>query len=469
MAPRRRIPDDGSVVWVHGCAALALLAMASCESYAERALDPSAMLAALEREDESWATRDSASMSEAIAALRRHNPNVVAARATHAQASAIAAVATPPRNPQVGLGPLLFAGGGVATANRLGVQATLGWWLPLSARLARQDDVAAMRAQSALMATLATEREEYLALRRDWAAAALGHAMERASADLHHSTVVMADHRRRLAGGGGAATAVDVGLAELDQYTSHAAEHAARAEALSLRLRLAERCGLTPEAFAGLDDRCLPELPKTVPDVATLSALLPDAPALIRLGAEYRLAEAELHLEVARQYPDLNLGGSYERDQGVHRIALPFGIQLPVFDRNQKGIAAANGRRDALGQRYASEMRRRLHGLQGARALVVEQYGRWRHIRDEVHPIARELVELAQRAAQAGSLDAVGLLTLAARERSVRLDVLAAQRDLLAAWGRLEVLCGAPLLLFPDEPMPPLPTTPAPDPEDVPR
>ncbi|MGN0827787.1 MAG: efflux RND transporter permease subunit [Kiritimatiellia bacterium] len=64
--------------------------------------------------------------------------------------------------------------------------------------------------------------------------------------------------------------------------------------------------------------------------------------ALGRLGA----SEAELRLEVRRQYPEVSLSPLYEREDGSDRLGFGVGVSLPIWNRNRLAIAEATGRRE---------------------------------------------------------------------------------------------------------------------------
>ena len=64
--------------------------------------------------------------------------------------------------------------------------------------------------------------------------------------------------------------------------------------------------------------------------------------ALVRLGG----TEHELHAEIRKQYPDLKLGPAYANEEGLDRFGFIAGISVPLWNRNRKGIAEAESRRD---------------------------------------------------------------------------------------------------------------------------
>ena len=56
--------------------------------------------------------------------------------------------------------------------------------------------------------------------------------------------------------------------------------------------------------------------------------------------------EAAFQAEIRRQYPDLKLGPAYSREEGMDRFGIVAGLTLPLWNRNRKGIAEAEGKRD---------------------------------------------------------------------------------------------------------------------------
>ena len=60
--------------------------------------------------------------------------------------------------------------------------------------------------------------------------------------------------------------------------------------------------------------------------------------------------EAALETEIRRQYPDLKIGPAYSREEGLDRLGIVAGVTLPLWNRNRKGIAEAEGTRDEAKQ-----------------------------------------------------------------------------------------------------------------------
>ena len=67
----------------------------------------------------------------------------------------------------------------------------------------------------------------------------------------------------------------------------------------------------------------------------------------------YALAESRVRLEVARQFPDLELGPGFIWDQGVHRWTLALALPAVLGRRNRPAIRQAEAEREVAGLRVA--------------------------------------------------------------------------------------------------------------------
>jgi outer membrane protein TolC len=61
--------------------------------------------------------------------------------------------------------------------------------------------------------------------------------------------------------------------------------------------------------------------------------------------AQYAAAEAGLQLEIAKQYPDINIGPGYTYEETHNFFTVGFSTTVPFFNRNQGPIAEAEARR----------------------------------------------------------------------------------------------------------------------------
>ncbi|MEO7985285.1 MAG: TolC family protein [Gemmatimonadales bacterium] len=74
-------------------------------------------------------------------------------------------------------------------------------------------------------------------------------------------------------------------------------------------------------------------------------------PEIARSLAEYAIAEAQVKLRVAKQYPDLDLGPGFIWDQGVHRWTVALALPGLLAFRNRAPIVESETARGAAGAR----------------------------------------------------------------------------------------------------------------------
>ncbi|MBQ3098748.1 MAG: TolC family protein [Kiritimatiellae bacterium] len=148
--------------------------------------------------------------------------------------------------------------------------------------------------------------------------------------------------------------------------------------------------------------------------------------ALARLGG----TEKSLEAEIRRQYPDLKLGPAYANEEGLDRFGLIAGASIPLWNRNRKGIAEAEGRRDEA----------RLAAIDAWRALVCDAATARVHLSNLLMhpPVPANEREQADRLADAGELTPLDYLAVREQIFDLRLDELNWRRDVALAAAELE-------------------------------
>jgi outer membrane protein, heavy metal efflux system len=137
-------------------------------------------------------------------------------------------------------------------------------------------------------------------------------------------------------------------------------------------LSLASLIGLQEHALEKV--RISTEAVETVPSLAALS--LPDLrrtalfsrPDVLAALVEYDAAETSVRLEIAKQYPDLNIGPGYQWDQGENKWSFDFSLTLPVLKRNEGPIAEAEARRGEAEARLVALQARLIAEIETATA-----------------------------------------------------------------------------------------------------
>jgi len=366
------------------------------------------------------------------------------ARAALEVAKGVADVKTPLPNPSVDVVPT-YLPGDVLGATRWGVDAGFGWSIPLSGRLRLNDELNKFIAEQAVVNAVATEREQYLALRGEYATLAQAQKTLRAQVALADaSDAILAQNRRRAAAG--QLSQLQLKQSELEFLRTGLTVEAARVFLATARGRVAARTGFF---VRDLEAGQVPVLPGRVPSFEELeSVLLKDHPELNRRRAQYETSEKRLALEIAKQYPDLNLLGLWERETNENKFGLGFGIEIPIFDRNQLGIAQANGERDLIRIRFEARVALALAEIEAARARLVAQRRKLAFARAMVWPAAVETLRLARRAREAGDVSDLRFLAAVSTQREVQLEILGLENAVYEAWADLERAVGAPLLQF---------------------
>ena len=130
----------------------------------------------------------------------------------------------------------------------------------------------------------------------------------------------------------------------------------ARQKAADARVSVADAIGLPARAVAGVDfSYDLSVRPPAADDLNSShlrDEALTNRADILGALADYAAAQSALQLEIAKQYPDINLGPGYTYDHGEHTFTFAITAELPIFDQNQGPIAEATARRTEAAARF---------------------------------------------------------------------------------------------------------------------
>ena len=158
----------------------------------------------------------------------------------------------------------------------------------------------------------------------------------------------------------GDSSALDVARERINLSQVTLAARDAERQGAEARARLAAAVGVPVRALdqvrlglAAFDN------PPQVPDVGEMTegslrrqALLGRADVL-GLLAEYQATQSSLRLEVAKQFPNINVGPGYAFDRGDNLYNFELSVDLPIFNQNQGQIAEAHAQRKAAAAKLA--------------------------------------------------------------------------------------------------------------------
>jgi cobalt-zinc-cadmium efflux system outer membrane protein len=445
---------------------LGILLPAGCQTYTPKPLEPESLLALVEkgrrspdtgtgRDGEEGRTPSEApafTFSRAAELMSRNGPALKETRAEYETALALAKIKTPLPNPALEAGPQ-FGFGPDARSYRLQPFGSIGFTIPLGGRLGAQDELNRLNAEVARIEVQARHRELYLELRRLYARWTMSHARLKIREEMAASAGQSMELGRKLAEGG-RLSALEVGLLEVEFARIQAETLNVQSDIVNQAGDLSLAVGVHADHFLPLPADALPVVPAAAPDLKALrERLTANHPELGRLRARYEAAEGELRLEIARQYPDFSFGPSVDKEVGERKtvLGLTLGIELPIFDQNQQGIAVASQRREEIRAKYESAANRALASLERARQKVRVAAEKTALVTGRLLPKAQANLELARKALNAGATDALHYLEAERGMRTALIEALDSEQDLRAAWGELERAAGHPLFTFPGE------------------
>lgn len=432
-------------------AAVALLLPAGCESYQSRPISAAASARALDhrslddpglqawisghggkRRKEEWDFK-----SLTLAAFYFH-PDLDVARAHWkvAEAGRITAAARP--NPSVSLIP------GYDVTSHAGVSpwlATLdlNWPIETSGKRARRLDKAKAETEAARLRLAGAAWDLRVKLRENMvamnAAELRAAQLEKQGAALREVVKLM--EQRQAAG--------SISISEIMPARLNSIKVAndladAQRQAAVARTRVAEALGLSTRALGGLRlvmDPAPPTGAGRLLDPESRRKALQHRADILAALADYAASEAELRLQIAKQYPDVTLGPAYEFDQGDNKWHLGFTLELPVLNRNRGPIAEAKAKREEAGAKFLQTQARAQAEIDRA---IVNYRAEQSQLQRSAEFVKEERrgFELKQNALKAGAADVLEAKLTEVELMAAELIHLENEARAQAAYGLLE-------------------------------
>ncbi|GBE09813.1 cobalt-zinc-cadmium resistance protein CzcC precursor [bacterium BMS3Bbin12] len=241
------------------------------------------------------------------------------------------------------------------------------------------------------------------------------------------AAALLAALRQRLAAG--QISRFQVVQARLQWTNAQLSRADAKTAEIQARTALAGALGVPPSALRGvqIDFHTLQVLPapKTIPRIRFETYALTRRPDIRAALMRYAASEQALQLEIARQYPNLQVGPGYQWDQGDRRWAIGLSLRLPIFNQNQGPIAEARAQRERAAARFRvlqAQIRTQLDSaLVGYRASYHEL-----ELAQHLLSAVRVRLASARATCRAGETSRVDLLRIRLEAQSDQLAVLKA-------------------------------------------
>jgi len=175
-------------------------------------------------------------------------------------------------------------------------------------------------------------------------------------------------------------------------------------------------------------------------------------PELAAVRSEYEVAERSLRAEVRKQYPDLTIGPGYGTDQGDDRVLFGLSLPIPLWNRNQQGVAEAFAQREVARGRFESTYEHLASRL--AIALLRYESGKAQRamVESSVVPLADEQEADVRRVAELGRVDPLLMLESLKALHAAKLRLIDASASEAIGAIRVDELIGPPA-------SPPVPAT----------
>jgi cobalt-zinc-cadmium efflux system outer membrane protein len=158
---------------------------------------------------------------------------------------------------------------------------------------------------------------------------------------------------------------------------------------------------------------------------ALRSQALASRPDLAAAQRDVQRADTETRLQRALRTPNVTVGGGYRRDFGANAVVFGVTVPLPVFNRNQGGVARAEAERRQAANRAAVTATAVLLDVQQAINAVDVARARVDYIEREYLTPSRESRDIVLAAYRLGSADLIDFL-----------DAQRAFRDTLRTYNR---------------------------------
>lgn len=238
-------------------------------------------------------------------------------------------------------------------------------------------------------------------------------------------------------------TIIDEAAAEAAAQKARVALLTLEAEASKERMLLNQALGLPPQTQVPLVTRLGPGQWRKLPSLARVTQGLQERRLdLVALRFGYESQEQVLRAQVLMQFPGISLNLTRARDTtDVNTINPGATIELPIFNRNQGGIASARATRTQLFDEYRAR-------LFAARAQAAQILGDMAWLKRRIHrtreqvAAARTLQKAAAAGFRNGDINAITYYQVRRQLATAELGLYSLQRQLGDLGVALEIASG---------------------------
>jgi outer membrane protein TolC len=237
-------------------------------------------------------------------------------------------------------------------------------------------------------------------------------------------------------------TAVDLSAAHAAQHEAHTMVLELERERDKQRLALNRMLGLPAQAQVKMRKEDFPD-PPGAPAATDLQKGMEDRRLdLLALRRGYESQEAAVRAAVLSRFPKIAAGASLGRDTGgVYTFGYDLSADLPLFDRNQGGIAIEKATRQTLFDEFVNRVFEGRNDI-ATSAADIELIRRQILFAQSAVPVLERLVADYEKAVDAGNADVLSYYSARNDLSKKKIEVLKLKQDLVDAWIELENASG---------------------------
>lgn len=328
------------------------------------------------------------------------------------------------------------------------IGATIGFTIPISGRLDAEKSKAGAEHAAELARVLDAEWRTRGELRAAWARwSALSAKTDETREFLSRVEQVLAAVDKMEQAGELART--EARLIRIEQATRRNELRALDAETAEEELGIKRLMGIAPTASAAF----VPSTDATIGAASTVPADTSVGTAAEHFASntelqiargEYEVAEHALLLEIKQQFPDLEIGPGYGREDGNDRALLGFTIPIPILNANRRAIEEARAAREVARAHAEGTLEKLLADAEQFRRRHASAADRRATLESEIVPMLDRQYDDIRAAVRVGQVDTIVLLETLARQHESKLALIDARRDEQLAGIALGTLGGPP-------------------------
>jgi outer membrane protein, heavy metal efflux system len=205
----------------------------------------------------------------------------------------------------------------------------------------------------------------------------------------------------------------EVDLARIELSRAHLAIHTVEGQLAEAKTSLAASIGIPVAGLQGFEflwtDLDSPPTTESLsPEEIQRDAVL-NRLDVRRSLAQYAAAEADLQLEISKQYPDLQIGTGYTYEETNSFFTLGLSTILPLFNRNLGPIAEAEARRKEAAASFLEKQAQVIAGGERALALYNAALKELTEVDQTLNKLQDSQLRMMQQSVQLGEDDRLSL------------------------------------------------------------